>query len=121
MSTKTLKATLTLECKLTAGELKDFSKQLAEAIAKKSRIESEMDTYKAQKKGEIQQMDGIILVMSEKVNSEKEWRPVECEVLYDFGTGIKSYVRKDTGEECKTEVIPESERQEVLDIPAGKK
>lgn len=58
--------------------------------------------------------------MSEKVNSEKEWRPVECEVKFDFGAGIKSYVRKDTGEECRTETMSESERQEEMALAEEK-
>lgn len=110
------KTKMTLECKLTEAELKDYSKQLAEAISKKNRIEAEMETYKAQKKGEVQQVDGVIQVMSEKVNSEKEWRYVECEIKFDFGAGIKSYIRKDTGEECKTEIISEEERQDEFEF-----
>ena len=118
---KTVKIDLTLECKLTEKELKDCSKKLAEAISRKTTIEDDIVTYKAQKKGELQEKEGTIKTMSEKVNSEKDWRSVQCEVFYDFGSGIKKYVRLDTGEEIKVENINAFERQQELEFKKKQK
>lgn len=57
---RTTKAILTLECKLTEPQLKECSKKLAEAISQHSRVENEIETFKAQKKVEIQRLDGVM-------------------------------------------------------------
>lgn len=54
--------------------------------------------------------------MTEKVNSEKEFRFVECEIEYDFKKGTKTYRRKDTWDVHKTEPVTEEERQEELEL-----
>lgn len=49
------------------------------------------------------------------VNSEKEFRLVECKVEYDFGKkGLKTFTRLDTGEIVRSEPITNEERQQML-------
>lgn len=103
-----------LECKLTDAELKDCSKKLAEAISRKTRIENSLEGFKSEKKAEIQSCDGEISLMSEKVNSEKEFRSVDCSIEYDFKRSKKTITRKDNGEIYKVEDITDEERQEEL-------
>lgn len=104
-----------LEVRLTEKELKDASKALAEAINKRSIIESQLETFKAQKKAEVAAQDAVISANSVLVNSEKEFRLVECKIEYDFRKkGVKTFVRLDTGEIVKTEQITNEERQEFM-------
>jgi flagellar motor switch protein FliM len=106
--------TTSLEVKLTEPELKTCSKQLAEALNAKARIESEIETFKAQKKAEITNLDGTIGKMTVLINSEKEYRPVDCEMTIDYDDKTKSSVRLDTGEVIRVEKLTADELQTTL-------
>lgn len=115
---------LPLEVKLTDKELKSASKELAEALNKMSGIQNDLDTFKAQKKAEITAIEAVIQKNTNLVNSEKEFRLVECRVEMDFDkTGKKSYYRLDNGDCVKTEPITNEERQTMLDakLAAGER
>lgn len=103
-----------MECRLTNEELKECAKKLAEAISRKTRIENSLESFKAEKKAEVQSCEGEISLMSEKVNSEKEFRGVDCSIEFDFKKGKKTTKRKDTLEVFKVEDISDEERQEEL-------
>lgn len=103
-----------MECALSDKELKSASKELAEALNQKGRIESDVETFKAQKKAEIAALDAVIAKNTILVNSEKEFRLVECRVMYDFTKSKKTFVRLDTGEVIKTESITNEERQQFM-------
>jgi hypothetical protein len=106
---------LPLECRLTDAELKAFSKELADALNKKAQVENQLETFKAQKKAEVSALDATIARNTVFVNSEKEFRLVECRVEYDFtGKGIKAYFRLDNGELVKTDPITNEERQTMM-------
>lgn len=106
---------LLLECKLTDAELKAAGKELADGLNKKAQVENQIETFKAQKKAEISAMDAAIARNTVLVNSEKEFRSIECRVEYDFGRrGVKSFFRLDNGELVKTEPITNEERQSML-------
>lgn len=106
---------LLLECKLTDAELKAAGKELADALNKKAQVENQLETFKAQKKAEMSAMDAGIARNTVLVNSEKEFRSIECRVEFDFGRkGVKSFFRLDTGELVKTEPITNEERQSML-------
>lgn len=107
--------TVPLEVRLTEKELKTASKALAEAINKRTMIESQLETFKAQKKAEVAAQDAIISATSVLVNSEKEFRMIECKVEYDFAKkGVKTTVRLDTGEIINTQPISNDERQQFM-------
>lgn len=117
-----IKGNLYLECKLTEAELKESGKKLADGIQKKTEVESRVESFKTQAKAEVAEIDATIGKMSALVNNEKEFRMVECEISWDFKKGVKTFIRKDTGEVAKTERITEEERQRELDDqPVAKK
>lgn len=105
-----------LECVLTEPELKTASKALAEALHARSLVESKLDMFKAQVKSEVAAHDAVISRNAHLVNTEKEYRDVECEVLFDFVAGFKSYVRLDTGEVFGKDEITPAERQAEFDF-----
>lgn len=105
------KVKMTLECRLTEEELKASSKTLADALRQRRGHESSLETFKSQMKAQITQLEGTINEMEGRINSEKEFRMVECEVTFDYQTGMKTTVRKDTGEQVREEKITDEERQ----------
>jgi hypothetical protein len=103
-----------LEVRLTDAELKTASKNMAEAINKRTRIVDEVETFRAQKKAELTAIAGVIAQNAVLVNSEKEFRLVECRLVYDFSVGKKYTSRLDTGELVCTEQITNEERQQMM-------
>lgn len=110
-----------LECVLTDSELKEYSKILAVAVREKTKLEADLKTYQTQKKAEIESRNGIIALMSEKVSSGKEYREVKCSVVYDWDRKEKFYIRQDTGEEIRSDIITERELQEEAELNAPNK
>lgn len=113
---------LPLECRLTEAELKAASKELADALNKRAQADNQLETFKAQKKAEMAAFDATIAKNTVLVNSEKEFRLIECSVEYDFGRkNTKTFCRLDTGEVVKSEPITNEERQRLLPGLADKK
>lgn len=113
------KVMMPLECRLTDEELKTSAKTLAEALRQRGAEESTLETLKSQFKAKITQLDGQVSEMAGRLNSEKEFRTVECEMTFDYQEGTKTTVRKDTGEEVRKEKITDEERQLHLGTPAS--
>lgn len=105
------KLNIALECRLTDDELKASAKTLAEALRQRGAHESSLETFKSQIKAQITQLDGTVAEMTNRLNSEKEFRQVECETTFDYKEGMKTTVRKDTGEQVRFEKITDEERQ----------
>ncbi|HEY5234797.1 MAG TPA: hypothetical protein VIJ14_01355 [Rhabdochlamydiaceae bacterium] len=112
------KVKITLECKLTEAELKASAKALAESLRKNAALESQLETFKSQIKAQITQEEGTISEHTNRLNSEKEFRLVDCEITFDYQKGIKTTIRKDTGEQIREEKITDEERQMHLGDPA---
>lgn len=99
------------EVVLTEVELKGCSKSLAEALNGLARIESELATFKAQKKSEQTALEATIQRNTLLINTGKEFRMVECEWHYDWRAGKKTGHRVDTGEVVSKDIITPEERQ----------
>jgi hypothetical protein len=109
---------LSLECVLTDDEKLACSKLQNEAINQKSQAENELKSFSAQKKAEIAGADAIIALYYQKLSTGKEYRPIKCKVNYDFEKKIREWVRLDTGEICKQDIIPEEDIQEEIELQA---
>jgi hypothetical protein len=108
------KENLQLECILTNEEKLTYSKNLSENISKKTRSEEQLKSFQAQMKAEITSCDAQIQIIAEKLNTGKEYRPIECDIQYNYSTKEKIWVRKDTGEIAKTDIISEFDLQEAM-------
>ena len=113
MSRRT-KETLTVECVLTDEEKLKYSKELSENISRKQRSEDSLKSFSTQVKSEIASCDAKINAFADKLNSGREYRSVECLVKYDFDKKEKVWIRSDTGEIAKTDIIFEKELQEEV-------
>lgn len=105
-----------LECVLTAEELRQCARELADACQRKASIEDQLATFKAQKKAEITQCDGDINKNTVLVSSGKEMRMVECEVELDFDSGKCTVTRLDNGLIVHERPLTSDEKQLELKI-----
>jgi len=55
-----------------------------------------------------------------KLTSGKEYREVECLIEYDWKEKARRWIRKDTGEEAKQDIIPEDLLQEEMELQEKK-
>lgn len=108
-----------LECKLESVEILKYSKELSECISQNAREEDSLNSFKAQAKAKIEELQGRINLLSEKIKSEKEYRTVNTETRYDFETGKKTRVRMDTFAIVDTSDITDQERQQEMEFAAA--
>jgi hypothetical protein len=112
------KTSLSLECVLTDEEKLNCSKLQNDAINLKTQAEAELKSFSTQKKAEIASADAVIALYYQKISTGKEYRMIPCEIRYDFDKKEKLFIRTDTGEIAKQDIISESELQEEMDIQA---
>lgn len=67
-------------------------------------------------KSTIDGCDAQINLISDKLNTGSEFREIPCEIEYDFENKLKRWIREDTGEIAKEDIIPYNELQEEMDI-----
>ncbi|MBN1253958.1 MAG: hypothetical protein JXA50_01620 [Deltaproteobacteria bacterium] len=110
---------LHLECILTDQEKLAYSKTLSENVSKTARAEEALSSFQKQMKAEIASCEAQINMLAEKINTGKEYRMVECEIRYDFKMQEKKWIRSDTGEVAKQDIISEEELQEEMKLGAA--
>jgi hypothetical protein len=119
MSRKT-KETLQCACVLTDTEKLAYGLELAEKAAEAARKTANLAAYSKQIKGEIGTLQDQMANLSEKLNTGKEFRPVECLVRYDWENKVRKWIRTDTMEEEKNDIIPEEDLQEQMKLDQKK-
>ena len=112
------KQSLSLQCVLTDAEKLTCSQIQNQAWEQKTNAEADLKSFSTQKKAEIANADAIISLQYQKISTGKECRIVECEVKYDFQEKTRTWVRLDTGEIAKQDIIPEEDIQEEIDLQA---
>jgi hypothetical protein len=106
-----------LECILTTEERITVSKELAEQITARAGHEAALKSFSTQKKAEMAVCDETIGLLVLKVSSGKEYRGVECNIIYAPDKCEKLTFRTDTGELVETEVMTAEELQEEMPLP----
>lgn len=107
---------LSVECQLTADEKLTYSKELAESINSKRRSEDSLTAFKSQVNSEIKGFEAKINLLSQKISSGTEYREVPCRIEYDWNGKTRCWIRIDTGEEVKNDIIPEAMYQKNLEL-----
>ena len=115
------KDSLNLECVLSDQEKLEYAKKLAQHHEEKSRAEDRLTEFKSQMKAEIDTHEAQINLLSRKVYSGKEYREVACVIEYDWDEKTKQWIRVDTGEVAKQDIISERELQEEMEVVAESK
>lgn len=112
---------LNLECVLTDEETLKYAKEMAEATNKLNQLEDSKKSYNSQIKSEIDSAAAKVNLLSRKVASGKEYRDIECDIVYDWDEKVKRFYRKDTGEFVRECIISEYELQEEMELQARAK
>lgn len=107
---------LNLECVLTDTEKLAYSKEMAAAVLSRTRAEENLARYSKQMKSEICDHGNTINLISDKLNTGKELREIECSIDFDTKRKEKVYYRMDTGELVKRRKMTAQEMQGELDL-----
>ncbi len=101
---------------LTNTELLGISKELAKANQDKAHVESEKKEVNAGFAAKQKMCDAHIESLSLKISTEREYRDVECEMIFDHENRTKTTYRKDTGEQVECEKLTSEDMQEELNL-----
>jgi hypothetical protein len=111
------KVTRKLRCVLTADELLEAGKELAEATNELTEIEEDKKQIVAEFKSRKTAAEARIGVVSNKLRSGYEFRDVACEVAYGLPEpGMKQVRRMDTLEVIESVPLSEEEKQRLLEL-----
>lgn len=97
---------MSLECVLTDAEKLALSKEMAEHVSSKARAEDELKSYQSSMKATIQSHLEKINLIADKLNTGREHRPVQVQILEDYDDKVAVWTRLDTGEVFKKEPLP---------------
>jgi hypothetical protein len=112
---KTIKQTLM--CDLTDKERREYGIQLATTLGDMEDVEAEKKRHMDHYKDRLGGMQATADTLGRKVRDGKEWREVDCRVM--FGAPDKAHkqtVRLDTHEVVKTELMTELDLQRTLPL-----
>ena len=112
--------TLTLPCILNDQEKIEYGLQQAEALQKMEEAENKKKEFDSQIKADIEKYETRAHEIGHKLTSRKEYREVECLIVYDFTNKTRVWIRKDTKEEAKNDIIPEEMLQEEIPLDSDK-
>jgi len=106
-----------LRVQLTEKEMLQAAKNSASAFIEVQNLEDQLSGIKAKFKSDIEAQQLKMKKSSMLVEDGYEYRDVECEWRKDWGKGLKSCTRLDTGEIIKVDMkIEPSERQSALSM-----
>lgn len=110
------RTTITLKCQLTDQEILQCGQAVADALEAAAELERELDEFKTMHKAKVAQQEAIVGLNTGKIRSRYEYRPVECEVVKDYGAGVVWTERVDTREIIERRPLTDEERQMALAI-----
>lgn len=107
---------INVEIELTDEDRLKYSKELAEFINKKQLAEKQLKSFSSQKKAEIALAEEHISLYSEKINTGREYRDIECTVEYDWSKRVKKYISVSSEECMREDIISQADLQQHLDV-----
>jgi hypothetical protein len=105
---------------LTNEEKIAYGLAQAEALQKMEEAENKKKEFDSQIKADIEKHEARAHEIGHKLTSGKEYREVECLIEYDWKEKTRRWIRKDTGEEAKQDIIPEDLLQEEMELQEKK-
>ena len=113
------KEVLYLECVLTAPELSQSGRDLAERTHAIDNLEAQLASVRKDINAQIAKAAAERRMFADAVSSGKVYREIECRIDLDFKDDVKRWIRTDTGEIAKESRIPAAERQKELELEKG--
>jgi hypothetical protein len=105
-----------LNCKLTEEEVVEYGSQLARLTTEAQELRETKKNIASEYNNRISSKESMARVLAKRVATGEEMREVDCHYLYNWTDGERTAFRNDTGEEMFTDVIPEHEKQQKLDL-----
>lgn len=103
-----------LQVDLTPSEVLIYHEKLAGLLKDKKQKESEKKSFVKQISGEIDKMQSEIELLTDAVNSKKEFRPVPISIEYHWKKNKRLTIRLDTGVIISETAIPKHELQNTF-------
>ncbi len=111
---------LMLPCALTNDEKLSYGLEMATEQQRVLEAEGRKQSFNSSIKAEIETHEARAHEIGNKLTSGKEYRDVECTIERDWDAKTRRWIRSDTGEIAKEDIIPESEIQEELELNEAK-
>lgn len=110
------KENLTLPCILTDAEKLNYGQEQAIALQRLEEAEARKQEFNSQIKADIEKHEARAHEIGHKLTSGKEYRDVECKIERNWEEKTRRWIRTDTGEIAKEDIIPERELQEDMEL-----
>jgi hypothetical protein len=105
-----------LSCDLTQDEISQYSQELARITGEQSEIEAQKKEVMSDFAAKLNKCTADGRVLARKIITKKEDRQVECDLEFDYKTGMVYTVRCDNGVTIDQRKLTEDERQQRLDL-----
>lgn len=106
----------TLRCDLTPDEVSERGDRAAHLLAKRDEKDADRKAAQSQMGAQIKELESELRRVSTEVRDRAAFRPVECEVRFDYARGRVITVRLDTGAQIDERPMESHERQAPLPI-----
>lgn len=109
---------------LTESEKKEYSADLVKALDTVDKLSDEAEKVKKTYKDKIDTHGGIARQLLSSLSAGREFRDMECPIVYDWKAGTRMILHPETGEIIEKRGVTNEERQMNLDEvapPAPKK
>ena len=103
-----------LKCVLTDDEIRRYGIAQARANAEIARAEEELQSVKSQYKSRIDAAAATRNDMAQRINNGYEFRQVECQEHWDYGSNVITVFRTDTWETVSRRTMTRDEMQRKL-------
>lgn len=107
---------LTLQCKLTEEELRENAIEHAYVLDEIDGLKDDLKTAQKRLKTTIEEKQARENTLRVIISTGRDFRKVECSIIYDWETKKKHWIRLDTNVTAKIEPISEHELQEEMKL-----
>ena len=114
------KEKLMLACVLTNEEKLSYGLEMATEQQRVVECEGRKQSFNSSIKAEIETHEARAHEIGNKLTSGKEYRDVECKIERNWEEKTRHWIRLDTGEIAKEDIIPEHELQEEMELQEAK-
>ncbi len=103
-----------LPIRLTQDELEVKSSELAKALKKKGEIEAEKKSFNGRLISQLEEVEIEIGNLTNIVYEKTEYRPVRCEIRFNYERSIVEILRTDVGQVVESRSMTIDEKQQKL-------
>lgn len=103
--------TISMKHEYSDPELAQLSRDIANALNRRSSLETEFDSVKQDYRAQITAQDALVSSLSARVSSGFEMQPVKCILFDERPAGYRLVVRLDTGHVYRRRKLDPEERQ----------